>query len=435
MTDVPQKKSTSKKGNLTTIIGVGLIAAAVAVLGTLALSYFSNSGNAEETDETSEKGDNLVSLSENFEDISETGLLLIDNGSFNAEEMTTEFSLPSINTFNDSGLPTSSDRESIYKLKSVKTPADIIQGLQNELGVIFEERAEESFKDEGLGYYKTVYRNQTDGTIQQYLRISITEANKETLRWDYTNEIVATVLDWCPDVRKPYHQDFVIPGALPIDQPPPDFSILSEAELREIMDLDAYNAAVEEYDEACGPFESALANRNVFIETSKQFLTVFGLDAETLHFTLRNEAPNVVVEAYQKVGNEIVGKVATLRITADGVGVAYAEGFHYELVELGSLPTLSPADSIFRTETSNKIFGLISPEIQEKTTLVTAVAPEPGQIYSLNRSEKIKVMVNTVDGIYILPGYLLTDSEAKASVYVVALNRDVFRPAGSPAMD
>jgi hypothetical protein len=423
--------SKNKKNNTSILVGSGLIVSALTVLGFILFPYFSDNNS----EASSIKGENLVSLSDNFEKIADVGFLLIDNGSFNAEEVAQEFSLPKVNIFANNGLSTSSEREPIYKLKSSKTSADIIQDLQNQLGIIFNSREEESFKDETLGYSQTVYRNNIEEEAQQYLRISIIEEMDKTTRWDYTNEIIATVTDWCPDIPKPYEQDFVIPGALPSDQPPPVFEELSESELRKIIDFDAFSTAKSEYETKCGTFESAVANRNVFIETSEEFLTLFGFNAETLHFTLRNEAPNVIVEAYQKIGNEILGKVATIKITADGRGVAYAEGYHYELVELGTLPTLSPADSMFRISTETKIFGIISPEISEKTTLVSEVSPAEGATYSLNSSEKIKIMVNTADGVYIMPGYLLTDTETNSSVYVVSLGRDAFRPVGSPTMD
>lgn len=367
---------------------------------------------------------NLAALSENFESLSETGLMLVNQGGFNPEESTIITSSPQINFFEDGGLSKSSGSEAVYKFSTNISSESVIEKFEN-LGLDLELSTDETVSSNG--FKSETYRNVSDSDYY-FLRITFKQQGRETMEWEYNNDIINSSPSWCPELTKPVYENYKNPGVSYEDLSQYDLNSLTESQLSELINIELYKTDLSKYELDCGDFEEKVAEKSVFEATAEEFLNVIGLNTETLTYLTELEEPYTTVKAYQKIGSQNVAEVAEFKIIFDGTSIASAKGLQYEVIQLGNIETLSPAESIFRTKPEGLILGKIDPKLYEDNNIISLNEPSPGDTYSLNESKKILVASKTVDGIYIFPGYLLTDTTKKVSIYTVALKQEAFMP-------
>jgi len=404
-----------RKSNKSLIVGVALITASVVAASYFAYSYLTTPKKVEGT---------ITSLSENFDELAETGLLLVNQGSIDFNEVATELQNPQINFFENNSLSETSSIKPIYKLATNKDPEDVVEKFET-IGLFLETVEEESVATEE-GYSNKTYRNTSEDGYY-YLRVAFNRQGNETMNWEYANDILMTETSWCPDIMRPFAEDYRNPGVA-FEEIPLNIMELPESQIKELINLDAYSQEISEYESKCGTFESAIADERVFTDTVKEFMTLIGLNTENHTYQVELAEPNVNVFVYENIRGETIGPVAEFSMIYDGTSVGYAKGYYYELTEIGALETLSPVESIFRTNRDDRILGIIDENLYDKYNLINTTSPAPGDTYNLNNSEEIYVMSNTIDGFYALPGYILTDTAKNASIYVVSLPSSAFAP-------
>lgn len=412
MSDINKKT----KGNKSIIFGTAILTVGVAVAAYFVYNFYNTPQKVE---------GNIASLSENFDSLAETGLLLVNQGSMDFEEIATETQTSQINFFENGGLSETSSNKNIYKLATTNSPEGIVEKFDT-IGLKLELVEEESSSMES-GYVNETYRNVSDKGYH-YVRMAFSQQGQETMRWEYANDVIMTETSWCPDVTKPLVENYKNPG-VDFEEIPLNIMSLPESKIRELINLDSYNAELSNYEEQCGDFLETLASENVFKSTVEEFLNLIGLNSTNHSYVLNVDEPKVNVEVYENLNGSNIGPVANFALLSDGTSIAYAEGFHYEVANLGKLETISPSESVFRTEQYKRILGIIDSELYNEYSIVGTTQPTPGQTYNMDKkSEDIYVLTNTIDGLYALPGYILTDSSQKTSIYVVSLSEDVFAP-------
>ena len=409
--------------NKKTLITVSSIATVGVLTAGAAFYYFSN-----QEQPISEGG--LVTETSNPE-IATLGLMLINNGGLTADDAS-EFNESQYNFFEDAGLSSNSSPGKVYVMADTVSPESFIENFNESFNInMVENRTDLVEMGEGS------YMNFLTGTTNEGFEIvlSLFKEPYTPLNWEYSHSENLGVLSPCPNLEPPIiynyriqSYDEIIDSTPPGQEPNifPDVETLSEAELNSLFFMDAYRFDVQEYENACA--SSVSVDLNQAETEAKNFLEKIGLDVSNISTSSFNneEETQIVVSAYQNIGNQKGLKIATINLNYQN-SVVTASGLSYELVERATIETLTPAESIERTLQPSRIVGSIHPDYFTEYNLITTTSPKTDKTaYEMNRSENIIVTIATIDGYLIVPGYILYNNNDKTGIYTVAVPQKYF---------
>ena len=212
---------------------------------------------------------------------------------------------------------------------------------------------------------------------------------------------------------------------------------LSLSEKAEIFDMEQYNLAVEEYEKACPTVESLTnTQKNAAKTSAENFLQALGVQTGALSYT-HNIIDSTEIFPEQSSGNYVETKIAyniggkkghemfTFLTTLEGE-IVKASGYYYNTPTTVNISVMTPEESLKRTERGNRILGSINPSYYETYKILTTYSEEGPKTVALNSQEEITVFVSTNEGIIVLPGYILYNSETMEAIYVVAADEKNF---------
>ena len=366
--------------------------------------------------------DSLLTGSSNPEATS-LGLILINNGAINPDDAS-EFNESQYNFFEDAGLPTISSPAKVYSMNSPGDENFFLEKVTENFSLFNASFVEPIVKTETL-FSGDIKGFQSDGAETLF---SVFVEPYKPLSWSYSNSNFVAASSVCPLLDPPGILNFLrkSPEEMTSSGGLPNPSTLSDAELDQWFFMDAYNLALEEYEELCNANVSV--NLNVAEQEAKDFLQKLDFDTTTLSYvTLNdNENSNIIVTAYQNIGREQGPEVAKILVNYENK-IMSASGISYILEERAVIETLSPSESMERTLQTSRIVGSINPNYFEEYNLITTTSPKTDKtVYEMNRSKDIIVTIATIDGYLIVPGYILYNNTDKTGIYTVAVPQKYF---------